>query len=161
MGHFRATVRKISFYPISSSASLVPVQILCRSPKGIERNFICFNQKKEITDAVPAGDGRGRMAPINHACLRVIDLTKASGVHLGQHSPNFQIALRKMPGRVDPIRSEPPPLPDELENANLHRYYYRSMSIQLGTKEDGFFDIICDCDTDFEALIVALHRITA
>src|SRR5439155_1465955 len=83
-------------------------------------------------------------------------LDDVKSLTLGQHSATFQQQLKKLAGRIDPPRTEVPPTAEELTSNNMHRYYYRSFSVEFH-KEDSI-DIVMDTATDFEAIIVALHR---
>lgn len=160
--HFRETTRKDQFLSELLEKILMYLEygtnVTVLTQKGLERRFCFFNKGRKAMTFVPAV--RDGAIPNRKEILKTFELSKVAGLHMGQHSPLFQIALRKLAGRVDPARSEPPPPVEELENSNLHRYYYRSFSIQFPTKEEGFVDLVCDTDTDFEALIVALHRIS-
>lgn len=160
--HFRETTRKDQFLSDLLEKILMYLEygtnVTTLTAQGLERRFAFFSKGRKQLTFVPAV--RDGAIPNRKEVLKTVEVSKIAGIHMGQHSPFFQILLRKFAGRVDPARAEPPPPLEELEISNMHRYYYRSFSIQFPTKEEGFVDFICDTDTDFEALVVALHRIS-
>lgn len=160
--HFRETTRKDQFLSDLLEKILMYLEygtnVTTLSAQGLERRFLFFAKGRKQLTFVPAV--RDGAVPNRKDVIKSCDMSKVAGIHMGQHSPFFQIQLRKFAGRVDPARSEPPPPVEELDVSNMHRYYYRSFSIQFPTKEEGFVDFICDTDTDFEALVVALHRVS-
>jgi hypothetical protein len=90
----------------------------------------------------------------------VLPIDTVKSIVMGQHSALYKNFLAKVAGRPDPVRAEPPPPPEDLATANMHRYYYRSFSLQPKNDADDWFDIVCDTQTDFEAIIIAVAKLT-
>jgi hypothetical protein len=140
----------VGYVEYGTNASMV-------TTKGFIRQFVFMGKnRKQIAMLNEVNEG---VLPDKAHPVRAVNLDRISGFHLGQHSALFQSLLKQIAGRVDPPRVEDPPPPSELVMANIHRYYYRSFSIQMG-KTEPWLDFICDTGTDMEAFIVSIHRMT-
>ena len=128
------------------------------STKGFSRHFLYMTRnRKQFALVAEVSEGQ---VPVKKDPVRVVPIEQILTVHLGQHSPNFATYLKKIPGRADPPRGEQAPAPEDLSVANMHRYYYRSFSMQMKRDSEEWFDVVCDTQTDFEALVVAYNRLT-
>lgn len=125
---------------------------------GFKRHFLYMTRnRKQLALVQEVAEGQ---VPVKKEPLRVIPIEQIASMVMGQHSPNFTTFLKKIPGRADPPRHEAPPAPEDLAPANMHRYYYRSFSLIMKRDTEEALDIICDTQTDFEALVVAYNRLT-
>lgn len=158
--HFRDTIRKDQFLQELLEKVLQYLEygtnITTLNAKGVVRQFFYILPGRKgiaLVDEVRAGGAPNKKQP-----LRTIVLDQVEKITMGQHSTTFQTLLKKLTGRSDPPRDEAPPPPEEICVNNLHRYYYRSFTLTL--KDESTFECIADSATDFEALIVAVHRLT-
>lgn len=123
---------------------------------GFARGFVFLTRnRRQIAIIDEVADGS---VPNRKVAHRIHSLAECQNLYMGQHSPLFQSFLKKVSGRIDPPRTESPPTAEELTPNNMHRYYYRSMSIQFSDGE--YLDVVLDTATDFEAMVVSMHRLT-
>ena len=159
--HFRETIRKDFFLSELLEKILMYLEFGCNATfvtaKGLERQFLNLGNRRKYLN-LHAEVKQGNMGD-KKIVQRQVAIDKIVGLHLGQHSPQFQLHLKKIAGRVDPSRNDLPPPVAEIDISNMHRFYYRSFTVQT-VKDEGNLDIICDTDTDFEAMVVAIHRVS-
>ena len=166
LAHFRETVNKDTFLAELLDKIVLYLEYgtnvtVLREDGSFSRHFVYLANKKqtmcfgpEAKDTSNVSKGSPQMS---------YPLASIVNIIMGQHSKKYLKELKKVAGRVDPPRSELPPTAEELSTSNLHRYYYRSLSLELAKDkngEDQTVDMICDTQTDFEAMVVAYHRLT-
>lgn len=159
--HFRETIRKDFFLSELLEKILMYLEFGCNTtmvtPKGLERQYLSIGNKRR--SILVHNEVKQMALGEKKTLVTNLPIDKVTGLHLGQHSPLFGVHLKKIAGRVDPSRFEIPPHVSEISIANMHRFYYRSFTIQTANDASNI-DIICDTETDFEAMIVALHRVS-
>ncbi|ORC91866.1 uncharacterized protein TM35_000054620 [Trypanosoma theileri] len=160
--HFQETIRRDAFLTdlLNKVINYLGYGTNCTvvTPDGLQRKFIYLQNGSTEIGLLKHDVDKGKV-PLGKDPEIVYPISNIKAIHLGQHSTTFQMHLCTIRGRTDPSREDIPSDMEEVNIANIHRYYYRSLSIQF-TEEKGFLDFIADTETDFEGWVSALYQIT-
>eukprot|EP01065_Artemidia_motanka_P021536 TRINITY_DN2576_c0_g1_i1.p1 TRINITY_DN2576_c0_g1~~TRINITY_DN2576_c0_g1_i1.p1 ORF type:complete len:815 (+),score=226.22 TRINITY_DN2576_c0_g1_i1:594-3038(+) len=126
----------------------------------LHRNFVRVERERSLLTCCTV-DGRG--LPNKEDYEELLELKDIKDIKLGQYVGSFQAlpesAQPDPDGGLSPRRAgDPGSVVDEITVESLPKHFYRSISLRVGRER--YLDLVADTDTDFEAWIVALHRLT-
>eukprot|EP01064_Diplonema_japonicum_P000667 TRINITY_DN10437_c0_g1_i1.p1 TRINITY_DN10437_c0_g1~~TRINITY_DN10437_c0_g1_i1.p1 ORF type:complete len:908 (+),score=263.13 TRINITY_DN10437_c0_g1_i1:96-2819(+) len=124
------------------------------TPTEVQKQFIYLERARSLLFVCKL-DADGK-TPLRREFTEIVTFKDIKDVMLGQYSDDF----------VKHVGTEPPPTRDtpkgttepEVTTETLKQFFYKSMSIKV--RKSKYLDIVACTETDFEAWVVALHRIT-
>jgi hypothetical protein len=121
-------------------------------PEIKKRHLYIGNKRKTINLCEYKSDGGPDRSKAVEIC-KISDITK---MVMGQFSKGFLKALEGAP--MVPQGTTMPESSAKISLSSLPIFFYRSITI--AAKKEDVIDFVLDADTDFEAWVVTLHRVT-
>ena len=131
-----------------------PVYVITSEPAPVitKRHMFLAKGRKAICFCEFKPDG----SPDKAKTTEVLKIADISGILLGQFSDVFAKALEGAP--MVPRGTPMPETAAKITLSSLPIFFYRSFSLEA--KKSTLLDVVADSDTDFEAWVVTVHRLT-